>query len=238
MRMDTLFCSVVGACLLVSSTVMADVALNGQNATPEMIVRVAAGEAVKVDSKSLDKVARSYAVLLQGAKEGQEIYGLTVGVGWNKDRKTVDATGELTPELMEASREFNEGLLRAHSVGVGPDTALPVVRAAMAVRLNNILTGGPGVSPRCGDAHRVPEQGHHPDHALARLGRAGGYDTAQPYRSCHARRRRGRLSGPPDAGRGCPKDRGHRAAKAVRQGWPRDSQFQCLYRWSRSYGHS
>lgn len=48
---------------------------------------------------------------------------------------------------MEASREFNEGLLRAHSVGVGPDTAVSVVRAAMAVRLNNILTGGPGVQP-------------------------------------------------------------------------------------------
>lgn len=126
---------------------MANVLLNGRNTTPEMIVRVAKGEAVAVDGESLDKVERAYAVLLQGAKEGQEIYGLTVGVGWNKDRKMVDATGELTPELMEASREFNEGLLRAHSVGVGPDTAVPVVRAAMAVRLNNILTGGPGVQP-------------------------------------------------------------------------------------------
>ncbi|WP_234838066.1 HAL/PAL/TAL family ammonia-lyase [Sinorhizobium meliloti] len=126
---------------------MADVLLNGRNATPEMIVRVAKGEAVAVDGESLDKVERAYAVLLQGAKEGQEIYGLTVGVGWNKDRKMVDATGELTPELMGASREFNEGLLRAHSVGVGPDAAVPVVRAAMAVRLNNILTGGPGVQP-------------------------------------------------------------------------------------------
>ncbi|WP_234854419.1 aromatic amino acid lyase, partial [Sinorhizobium meliloti] len=103
---------------------MADVLLNGRNATPEMIVRVAKGEAVAVDGESLDKVERAYAVLLQGAKEGQEIYGLTVGVGWNKDRKMVDATGELTPELMEASREFNEGLLRAHSVGVGPDAAV------------------------------------------------------------------------------------------------------------------
>ncbi len=112
-----------------------------------MIVRVANGEDVSVSAESLDKVKRAYEVLLQGAKEGQEIYGLTVGVGWNKDRKMVDAKGELTPELMEASREFNEGLLRAHSVDVGPDTAVPVVRAAMAVRLNNILTGGPGVQP-------------------------------------------------------------------------------------------
>lgn len=147
MRMNTLFYSVVGACLLFCGTATADVALNGRDATPEMIVRVANGEAVAVNGESLDRVARAYAVLLQGAKEGQEIYGLTVGVGWNKDRKMVDAEGELTPELMEASREFNEGLLRAHSVGIGPDTVLPVVRAAMAVRLNNILTGGPGVQP-------------------------------------------------------------------------------------------
>ncbi|WP_370055705.1 aromatic amino acid lyase [Sinorhizobium fredii] len=40
-----------------------------------------------------------------------------------------------------------KGLLRAHSVGVGRDTAVPVVRAAMAARLNNIPTGGPGVQP-------------------------------------------------------------------------------------------
>lgn len=78
---------------------MADVALNGRDATPEMIVRVANGEAVTVDSDSLDRVARAYAVLLQGAKEGQEIYGLTVGVGWNKDRKMVDATDELISAL-------------------------------------------------------------------------------------------------------------------------------------------
>lgn len=130
---------------------MADVTLSGREATPEMIVRVAKGEVVTVTRESRDKVARAYAVLLQGAKEGQEIYGLTVGVGWNKDRKMVDAKGDLTPELMEASREFNEGLLRAHSVGVGPDTEVVVVRATMAVRLNNILTGGPGVQPHVAD---------------------------------------------------------------------------------------
>ena len=106
--------SVFGACLLFTGTAaIADVTLNGQEATPEMIVRVAKGEPVTVTRESRDKVARAYDVLLQGAKEGQEIYGLTVGVGWNKDRKMVDAKGELTPELMEASREFNEGLLRA-----------------------------------------------------------------------------------------------------------------------------
>lgn len=118
MRIDSLFHSVVGACLFFSSPVMADVLLNGRSATPEMIVRVAKGEAVAVDGESLDKVERAYAVLLQGAKEGQEIYGLTVGVGWNKDRKMVDATGELTPELMEASRE-NQRRATARPFGWG-----------------------------------------------------------------------------------------------------------------------
>lgn len=147
MKSLRLLSGTIGIVLLLSGTALADVALSGHGTTPEMIVRVANGENVSVSGESINKVKRAYAVLLQGAKEGQEIYGLTVGVGWNKDRKMVDAKGELTPELMEASREFNEGLLRAHSVGVGPDTAVPVVRAAMAVRLNNILTGGPGVQP-------------------------------------------------------------------------------------------
>jgi histidine ammonia-lyase len=147
MRKYSLLARVVGVCVVLSGNANADVSLNGQDATPDMIVRVANGEPVTVSAQNLEQVARAYAVLLQGAKEGQEIYGLTVGVGWNKDRKMVDASGELTPELMEASREFNEGLLRAHSVGVGPDASVPVVRAAMTVRLNNILTGGPGVQP-------------------------------------------------------------------------------------------
>lgn len=46
MHMNSLFYSAVGACLLLSSTAMADVALNGRDATPEMIVRIAKGEAV------------------------------------------------------------------------------------------------------------------------------------------------------------------------------------------------
>lgn len=136
---------IAGSYLLLTSGALADVTLNGRDTTPEMIVRVAKGEKVIVPPESLEKVSKAFDILLQGAREGQEIYGLTVGVGWNKDRKMVDAKGELTPELLEASRHFNEGLLRAHSVGVGPDTELDIVRATMAVRLNNILTGGPGV---------------------------------------------------------------------------------------------
>ncbi|UXS34644.1 histidine ammonia-lyase [Agrobacterium tumefaciens] len=144
---STILLKVASISFLLANVAHAEINLTGHDTTPEMIVRIADGEEVKVCPDDLQRVAQSYAVLLQAAKEGQEIYGLTVGVGWNKDRKMVDASGELTPELMEASREFNEGLLRAHSVGVGPDAEPRIVRAAMAVRLNNILTGGPGVQP-------------------------------------------------------------------------------------------
>ena len=44
MRRNSLFYSAVGACLLFSTTAMADVALTGHDATPEMIVRAANGE--------------------------------------------------------------------------------------------------------------------------------------------------------------------------------------------------
>ena len=84
------------------------VLLNGRDTSIEMIVRTASGTPVEIDPEGFLTVNRAYEVLLQGAAEGQEIYGLTVGVGWNKDRKMVDAKGALTPDLMEASRSFNE----------------------------------------------------------------------------------------------------------------------------------
>jgi len=69
------------------------------------------------------------------------VYGLTTGVGWNKDKDVLSQTGGLEPELLAASRRFNLGTLRAHAAGVGAPLPDGVVRAAMLVRLNLLLTG-------------------------------------------------------------------------------------------------
>lgn len=121
--------------------------LDGRSITPAVILRIARGEAVRVAPAALKQVARAHATLLKAAAIGQEIYGLTVGVGKNKDRAVVDARGVLTPKVINASREFNIGLIRSHCAGFGPDLDSETARAVLAARLNMLLAGGSGIQP-------------------------------------------------------------------------------------------
>lgn len=93
----------------------------------------------------MQKVKKAHEILLSAAKDGQKIYGLTVGVGLNKDRSFVDAKGNLDAEVIEASTKFNIGLIHAHCGGVGEDMPLKTARAVLATRLNNMLFAGAGV---------------------------------------------------------------------------------------------
>jgi histidine ammonia-lyase len=131
----------------------ADVILDGRSATPEAIAAIAQGQPVKIAPEALKRIEQAHRVLLQAASEGQTIYGLTVGVGLNRDRVMVDAQGKLTEEVIEASRRFQIGLIRAHSGSVGPDMDVRTVRATMAARLNTLLVGGGGVQPEVIDAY-------------------------------------------------------------------------------------
>lgn len=132
----------IGLCM---SSAYATVQLSGQNATPESIARIANGESVSVTPQAVQRVRQAHETLLAAARGGQKIYGLTVGVGLNKDRAMVDIHGQLSQEVIDASRQFNVGLIHAHSGGVGPDMGVPQTRAAMAARLNMLLNGGGGV---------------------------------------------------------------------------------------------
>jgi histidine ammonia-lyase len=133
--------------LFAALTCHATVTLDGRSVTPEMIVRIAQGEEVDVPAGAKARVEKGHELLLEAAAEGQRIYGLTVGVGLNKDRQMVDAQGKLTPEAIQASTRFNAALLHAHSGGVGPDMDVATARAAMAARLNQMLVGASGVQP-------------------------------------------------------------------------------------------
>ena len=93
----------------------------------------------------MQKIKKAHEILLSAAKDGQKIYGLTVGVGLNKDRSFVDAKGNLDAEVIEASTKFNIGLIHAHCGGVGEDMPLKTARAVLATRLNNMLFAGAGV---------------------------------------------------------------------------------------------
>lgn len=84
---------------------------------------------------------------MTAAHSGTPVYGLTVGVGLNKDQPIFDAKGNLTPEVIDASKKFNAAALRAHSAGVGPMLPDYLARLSMVLRLNTMLHGQTGAQP-------------------------------------------------------------------------------------------
>ena len=129
------------------------VELNGKNLTQQDAWAIAEGAPVTIAPEAMNRVQKSYDLVLDAAKNGREIYGLTVGVGLNKDHKVLSANGELSDEVKAASRRFNYSTLRSHSIAAGPILDPKLVRLAMAIRLNTLLNGGSGVQPRVAELY-------------------------------------------------------------------------------------
>lgn len=119
--------------------------------TIEMVNDVALhNAAVEINDAARQNIKLGYDVVLQAALNNKAVYGLTVGVGWNKDQpvfQEVQGKRILSPELIDLSKKFNVSSLRAHASGVGEPIPVDIVRAAMLIRLNTFLNGEAGVSP-------------------------------------------------------------------------------------------
>ncbi|HVK55257.1 MAG TPA: aromatic amino acid ammonia-lyase, partial [Burkholderiales bacterium] len=125
--------------------------LRGDGLTLEQVGKVAQnGVKVVISPEGMARVKKGFDVVMEAARQNKEVYGLTVGVGWNKDQSVFGSDkGELilSEELLEVSREFNMNELRAHAAGLGDPMPADIVRAGMLIRLNTMLTGGAGVQP-------------------------------------------------------------------------------------------
>ena len=154
MRITPIAASVATSLLLLSGAANATVTLTGADLTQDQAWRIAQGEEVAISKKAMKQVTDSNRLVMAAARAGVEIYGLTVGVGINKDHHLFDAKGDLTPEVRKASIEFNRNILRSHSVGYGPALSKEVTRLAMVVRLNTMLTGRSGAQPRVVELYR------------------------------------------------------------------------------------
>lgn len=150
--MKTFQLSVISIAMLTATSVSA-VELNGSSLTQDDAWAIAEGAPVSIAPEAMDRVKKSYELVLEAAKSGKEIYGLTVGVGLNKDHKVISANGELSDEVKAASRRFNYSTLRSHSIGAGPALDPKLVRLAMVIRLNTLLKGGSGVQPRVAELY-------------------------------------------------------------------------------------
>ena len=143
------------------------VQLDGRTLTAEGLAAIAyAQAAVTVDPAAMQLVEARHAVLLAAREQGA-VYGANTGVGANRHELT-SGNGVL------AATRHGLSLLRSHCAGIGPVEDDSAARAVMAVRLNQILAGGSGVSPGVAEALAAALR----DGAVPTLHRWGAIGTA------------------------------------------------------------
>lgn len=98
---------------------------------------VAQGCQVTIAPSAIERMTTSNALILAAARTGTLVYGVTTGLG-----------PQVTTVLSEAAiRDFSYRTIRGRAHAVGPPLSKELVRAAMAVRLNSLLSGASGASP-------------------------------------------------------------------------------------------
>jgi histidine ammonia-lyase len=134
----------------------------------EELLRVVDGAPVALDDRARTTIAASRAVIDRMLEGDEPVYGLNTGVGHLKDTRL--PADELRSTQMT--------LLMSHAGGLGAALPTPVVRAAMAVRLNGIARGGSGASPRVAEVlAAMLNRGVHP--LVAERGSVGAGDLGQ-----------------------------------------------------------
>jgi histidine ammonia-lyase len=106
------------------------------------VVRVAReGEPVEIAPEAVESMRETRALVERVVARGDEIYGVTTGVG---ARKKVRVPLEDIPD-------FNRRLIANHRIGTGPDASSEVVRATMVRMANAFAKGTSGVRPEIAD---------------------------------------------------------------------------------------
>jgi histidine ammonia-lyase len=108
------------------------VTVDGRTLTIESAIDVAEhGVSVRASAQSLRQMEKFRALLEQKLARGDVVYGVNTGFGSLSDKV-------VRPENLD---ELQLNLIRSHSAGVGPPMSVEIVRAAMLIRLNNLLNG-------------------------------------------------------------------------------------------------
>lgn len=128
--------------------------LNGTNLTIEDARRIASGGVeVEIADEVIEKLKKSRELVFKLADKDVPIYGFTVGVGWNKDKKVFGKYFE----------EYNRNLIYAHTLGVGPELREEQVRATLLARLNTLLSARTGIQLEIVEMYRqFLNKGIHP----------------------------------------------------------------------------
>jgi histidine ammonia-lyase len=113
--------------------------LDGATLDLDGLAAAAQGSATTVQPDALARAAESHRIAAELSAR-QQVYGRTTGVGAARDETTSSAV------------DHGVRLLRSHAAGWGDVVPPRVVRAALAVRANQLLAGGSGANPRVAQA--------------------------------------------------------------------------------------
>ena len=117
------------------------VTLSGAGLNIDSLHAAAYGCELSIEPSALQRMADSNELILDAARTGKPVYGVTTGLG-------PQVTTVLSEEMIN---QFALKTVRGRAHALGPPLAKPLVRAAMTVRLNSLLTGASGASPAVAD---------------------------------------------------------------------------------------
>jgi len=142
------------------------VPITGADLDPGTLEAIAREHApVTIDAAARARMAASAAVVDRAAASGRSIYGVTTGLG----SRVTEAVA------VQESTGYPLRTIRGRATAVGEPLPRELVRAAMAVRLNGLCTGGAGARPTLADAlAALLNAGVHP--AIPRSGSIGAAD--------------------------------------------------------------
>jgi histidine ammonia-lyase len=119
------------------------ITLDGRSLTPAQVMKIARDRAeIQIAPDARERNARALGLVGELLERGELMYGVTTGVGVLRS----------SPAGREDPGDFQWRMLRSHAGGGGAPLTVEVVRAAMAVRANQIGAGGAGVGDQLLDA--------------------------------------------------------------------------------------
>ncbi len=116
---------------------MTAVEIDGRHLTLEQIDAVAGGAPVTIAPPARERVTRAREFVERRFAGGETIYGVTTGFGRLANVSVAPADA--------VALQLN--LVRSHAAGTGEPLAVPLVRAAGALRANSLSAGHSGVKP-------------------------------------------------------------------------------------------
>ncbi|MEW5723732.1 MAG: histidine ammonia-lyase, partial [Thermodesulfobacteriota bacterium] len=115
---------------------MAEIIIGEGDLDLETLVAISRDRApVRLSGKALERVGRSRDLVRRWVQEGRPVYGVTTGFGALSD----------VGIPREEARKLQENILMSHAAGVGAPLPEEVVRAVMAVRLQDLAQGYSGL---------------------------------------------------------------------------------------------